>query len=172
MLNVLCNTLSTIFCFFLVIAKALLGIVFVQAWPHCVQTFSLKPTTFYFLWLNHKVCAILDYYLGFLHTYGNILWGFCYIKRSLQFQRCVIPQTFPIPLKWEVFCRIMSKSCLKSKDFYKYMQMSTSPAPSWVGKLSEFEVLFIICLRLNEGLLKGSQSPVHRVTEIMTSIHS
>lgn len=39
-------------------------------------------------------------------------------------------------------------------------------------KRNKFEVLFIICLRLNEGLLGGSQSLVDMVTEIMTSIHS
>lgn len=173
MLNVLCNTLNRVFCFFLVIGKAVLCIVLVQAWPHCIQAFSHEPTTFYFLWLNHKVCGKVNYYLGFLHTYGNVLWGFYYVKRRLQIKRCVIPQTFNVPLKWEVFCRVMFKSCLKSKDFYKSVQTSMSPAPSWVGKLDKFEVLlFIICLRLNEGLLRGSQSPVSTVTEIMTSFHS
>lgn len=134
MLNVLCNALSRVFCFFLVIAKAVFGIVLVQAWSHCIRTFSHEPTTFYFLWLNHKVCGKLDYYL---HTYGNVLWGLYYIKRSLQIKRCVIAHTFPLPLKWEVFCRIMFKSCLKSKDFCKSMQTSMSPARSWVGKTEQ-----------------------------------
>lgn len=65
----------------------------------------------------------------------------------------------------------MFKSCLKSKDFYKSMQTSVSPAPSWVGKLNKFQaLLFIICLTLNEGLLRGNQSPVNTVT--MTAFHN
>lgn len=57
---------SSVSCF--VIAKALFGIVLVQAWPRCIQMFSRGTTAFYFLWLNHKVCGKLDYYVGFLHT--------------------------------------------------------------------------------------------------------
>lgn len=159
MLNKLCNALSRVFCFFLVIAKAVFEIVLVQAWSHCIQTFSHEPTTFYFLWLNHKVCGKLDYYLDFLHANGNVLWGFYYVKRSLQIKRRVIPETFPVPFKWEVFCRITFKSCLKSKVFYKSMQTSMSPAPSWVGRLNKFEVLFYHLSEIEWRTVKRASKP-------------
>lgn len=123
------------------------------------------------------MCGKLNYYLGFLHTWRNVLWIFYCIKSSLQIKRCVgspnLSCSLKTILKWEVSCSIVFKSCLVNSDFYKSLQTWMSPAPSWVWKRNKLEVLlFIVLSEIEWKMLKASQSLVTAVTEIMASIHN